>query len=147
MIFDHIGNHEKYGKMHPYFREAFAFLANAGDLQNGRHELSGGMYANVSEGDARPEDEMQFEAHRKYIDLQFLISGSERLIWGDGNRLPHVTEYSEENDCYFLSGKGQGIDVYPGDFYILYPEDAHKPGCSAGMPSHYRKIIVKVPVL
>ena len=65
--------------------EAYEFLSKAlsEGCENGRYELSGGAYANVSTYKTAPKEEKAFEAHRKYIDIQMIIRGNEIFVATD----------------------------------------------------------------
>lgn len=146
MIFDRIEEQEKYYGLHPLMENAFAFLAEGVTLEPGRYDLEGGMYATVMEGDTKPLDEVPFEAHRDYIDLQYVFAGAERMAWAHVQELEQVSEYDEEKDCYFLEGEGTTVSVKPSSFYVLFPSDAHKPSRHREMPKHFKKIVIKIPV-
>ena len=79
MIVDRIEEQERYYPLHPDMELAFAFLAEAPDLEPGRYELEDGLFATVSEGDTRQMDTVVMDAHKNYIDLQYCISGGERM--------------------------------------------------------------------
>ena len=81
MIVDRIEEQERYYPLHTDMELAFAFLAEAPDLEPGRYELEDGLFATVSEGDTRHMDTVVMEAHKNYIDLQYCISGGERMSW------------------------------------------------------------------
>ena len=145
MIIDRIEEQERYYPVHPDMELAFAFLAEAPDLEPGRYELENGLFATVSEGDTRQLDTVDLEAHKNYIDLQYCISGGERMSWAHIQELNLETE-DPDHDNYFYSGKSTAISIRPGMFYIMFPSDAHKPACHHEFPKHYRKVVVKIPV-
>lgn len=64
MIVDRIEEQERYYPLHPDMELAFAFLAEAPDLEPGRYELEDGLFATVSEGDTRQMDTVVMEAHK-----------------------------------------------------------------------------------
>ena len=146
MIIDRIEEQERYYALHPDMELAFAFLAEAPDLEPGRYELENGLFATVSEGITRPLSEVMLESHKMYIDLQYCISGGERMAWAHIQELNPTTEETER-DCYFYTGKSTAMSVRPGMFYIMFPSDGHKPGCHQLYPKHYRKVVVKIPVV
>jgi biofilm protein TabA len=146
MVFDRIEEQEKYYGLHPALEEAFAFLAEGVLMENGRYELKKGMYATISEGDTVLLEERSFEAHRKYLDLQYLFSGAERMAWAHIQELEQTVPYDAEKDCAFYAGMGTTVSVKPGSFYILFPSDGHKCCCHRQDQKHYRKIVVKIPV-
>ena len=146
MIIDRIEEQERYYALHQDMELAFAVLAAAADLEEGRYELENGLFASVIEGDTCQIDELDLEAHRAYIDLQYCISGGERMAWAHIQELNATTE-DAERDCYFYSGKSTAMSVRPGMFYIMFPSDGHKAGCHQMYPKHYRKVVVKIPVI
>ena len=146
MIVDRIEEQERYYALHKDMELAFAFLAEASDLEPGRYELENGLFASVSEGDTRQLNEVDIEAHKNYIDLQYCISGGERMSWAHIQELNLKSE-DEEHDNYFYDGKSTAISVRPGMFYVMFPSDGHKPACHNEFPKHYRKVVVKIPVI
>ena len=103
MIVDRIEEQERYYPLHPDMELAFAFLAEAPDLEPGRYELEDGLFATVSEGDTRQMDTVVMEAHKNYIDLQYCISGGERMSWAHIQELNPSTA-DPEHDNYFYTG-------------------------------------------
>lgn len=101
MIIDRIEEQERYYALHPDMELAFAFLAEAPDLEPGRYELENGLFATVSEGETRPISEVKLESHKKYIDLQYCISGGERMSWAhvqELNMVEHKNGIFDDND-------------------------------------------------
>lgn len=145
MIIDRIEEQERYYALHKDMELAFAFLAEAPDLEPGRYELENGLFATVSEGDTRQIDGINLEAHRNYIDLQYCIAGGERMAWAHVQEL-NLVEEDKEHDNYFYAGKSTALSIRPGMFYIMFPSDGHKAGCHQEFPKHYRKVVVKIPV-
>ena len=145
MIIDRIEEQERYYALHKDMELAFAFLAEAPDLEPGRYELENGLFATVSEGETRPLGEVDIEAHKEYLDLQYCISGGERMSWAHIQELNLKSE-EPERDCYFYTGKSTAMSIRPGMFYIMFPSDGHKAGCHQVYPKRYRKVVVKIPV-
>ena len=145
MIIDRIEEQERYYPLHPDMELAFAFLAEAADLEPGRYELENGLFASIYENDTVQIDTLDLEAHKKYIDLQYCISGGERMAWAHIQELNMIRDDSE-NDNFFYSGKSTAVSIRPGMFYIMFPSDGHKAGAHNEFPKHYRKVVVKIPV-
>ena len=145
MIIDRIEEQERYYALHPLFEEAFAFLAEAPDLEAGHYELDDGLYANVLEFETKPMTEVPIEAHREYIDLHYCIAGGERMSWAYVGELNTLRE-DPEHDNTFYSGNSTSVSIRPGMFYILFPGDAHRAGCHHEFPKHCKKAVVKIPV-
>ena len=146
MIIDRIEDQERYYALHPDMELAFAFLAEAPDLESGRYELENGLFATVSEGDTRPLDSVNMESHKNYIDLQYCISGGERMSWAHIQELNAISEDAEQ-DNYFYTGKSTSVSIRPGMFFIMFPSDGHKAACHNEFQKHYRKVVVKIPVV
>ena len=146
MIIDRIEEQERYYPLHPDMELAFAFLAEAADLEPGRYELENGLFASIYENDTTPIAEMNLEAHKEYIDLQYCLSGGERMAWAHIQELNPVSE-DEERDLYMYAGKSTALSIRPGMFYIMFPSDGHKAGAHNEFPKHYRKVVVKIPVI
>ena len=132
------------------FQKAYAFLNrdDLGSLPLGRVDIDGdAVFANVQEYDTVPAEEKQLEAHRRYYDVQFVVSGKELLQYAQLDGLPECQPFDEENDfgLYETPEQCTNVVLRAGDLAVLAPEDAHKPGCTLGSePCHVRKIVVKV---
>ena len=146
MIVDRIEEQERYYPLHPDMELAFAFLAEAPDLEPGRYELEDGLFATVSEGDTRQMDTVVMEAHKNYIDLQYCISGGERMSWAHIQELNPSTA-DPEHDNYFYTGNSTSVSIRPGMFYVMFPSDGHKAACHHEFQKHDRKVVVKIPVV
>jgi biofilm protein TabA len=118
-------------------------------LPNGRVEIDGErVYALVQSYETR-HGEPKFEAHRKYLDIQYVASGEEIVAWAFIDRMVVDVAYDEAKDVCF--GHVPPADVTPvrvsaGQMAILYPSDAHAPKVAAGAPTAVKKIVVKVAV-
>lgn len=124
----------------------FLFNTNFNDLSDGRYELDGGDYVNVQS--YLTKSDADFEAHRRYIDIQYIIEGEEKIGVCDYGTCSMTIPYDEAKDIEFLSGDGEFYRLKKGEFMILYPEDAHKPSISLdnSSPSDVRKAVVKVKI-
>lgn len=129
----------------------FVIEALAEGVENGKYPLENGARAVVSEYETKPMATSKFEAHRRFIDVQLILSGSEIIgvtptaTMTDADR---IGEYNEEKDVEFYGVKGdfEKLALSAGDFAILYPEDAHMPGVHEAEPAAIKKIVLKVPV-
>jgi len=150
MIVDKLKNINLYLNMNKGFEKVFEFIEKFLELNlpDGQYELDGkNVYAMVQSYDTVPEYEKQWEAHKKYIDIQYVVSGTESIYWSNIDKLHQSTIYDMEKDIYFLNGEeGTQVKVEQGCFVILMPEDAHKPGCLYKTAGGVKKIVVKVSV-
>ena len=150
MIYDNIKNCAQYESTCEGFKKGFDFLKKAvsENLPEGRYEIDGtDVYAFIQQYTSKLETESSFEAHKRYIDIQYILSGVEVMDFSDASLLTVKTEYSDEKDVMFFddcdnSGR---IIVCEGEYGIFFPWDAHKPGmCKDSKPDTVRKIVVKV---
>ena len=147
MIMDTLGNAAKYAGLKVGLSEAFGFLDQPGlaDLPDGKYEISGGQaYALIQRTQGRAVEDGELEAHRKYLDVQFVISGEESMGWKNREGLINSIEYDDEKDLEFFEGEPDSIvRVPPGSFTLFLPTDAHLPLIGNG-PIH--KVVVKVAI-
>jgi len=118
-------------------------LATMGTFEiDGRH-----VYAMVQEYRTLDRVQGAWEAHRKYIDLQYVVSGTEQIGYAPLRRLTPGC-YDEARDILPLEGAWVGtfFACDPGDFVLLFPEDAHMPRIAGAAPELVRKVVVKIAV-
>lgn len=78
MISDRIINFEEYISLNKNLKKAFEFLksADVDKLLDGRYEIDGeNVFALVQSYRTKAENEVGWEAHKKYIDIQFIAKG------------------------------------------------------------------------
>ncbi len=147
MILDTLGNAAKYAGLKMGISEAFGFLDQPGlaELPDGEYEIFGDrVYAIIAHENGRQIDEGKLEGHRKYIDIQYVISGEESMGWKAREGLVRSMDYDAERDLEFFEGKPDSVGrVSPGSFAVFLPTDAHLPLIGNG-PIH--KVVVKVAV-
>ena len=113
-------------------------------MEDGRHEINEDMYVNVQT--YQTKEDALFEAHRDYIDIQYVIDGEEQIGVTDYSSCSESIPYDKEKDIEFLEGNGVFYPLRAGEYMILYPEDAHKPSITLDKQSTVRKAVVKVRV-
>ncbi|MDP2866312.1 MAG: YhcH/YjgK/YiaL family protein [Elusimicrobiota bacterium] len=132
------------------FRLALDFLRRP-DIQalpDGKYEIDGEkVFAMVQRYETLEEAEPKFEAHRKYIDLQFLASGAEIIGWAPLKEMLVTEVYDGGKDACFgvlPAGGWKPLRLGAGRLAVLGPEDAHAPRLAAGAPAPVLKVVVKV---
>ena len=149
MIFGSFENRERYFSVNEKLTAAFEFIERAvrESLPAARYELDGeGNYAFIQEYETKTES--KWEAHRKYIDVQYIVSGAEVMDVSHISSLGETVPYDETKDVAFFEG-GEGATrcvVRAGEYAIFFPEDVHRPGLCLGTPAPVRKIVVKIKV-
>ncbi len=149
MIIDNISNASQYYSLGPRIKLALEYLQrfDAESVPPGRYEISGDeVFALVQDYATKPREAKRWEAHRDYIDVQFVASGSELMGYADRSALGPA-EYDSVKDIEFPDGEGgEFLRVPAGTFVIFTPDDAHIPGVSIDGPEEVRKVVVKVRV-
>lgn len=147
MIIDKIENSQLYQGLGERIEKAFEYIHNT-DLKNiqpGKYEIDGeNIFALISEYKTKPEAEGKLEAHRKYIDVQYVISGEELMGYAPLGTQQILEPYKEENDIVFFTGDKSFTKVSEGMFAIFFPEDVHMPGIMTKESSPVKKLVIKV---
>lgn len=150
MIYDTLENASSY-PFGPAFRKAVEFVKTLdSSTPDGRYEIDGNkVYAKVMEYETRDGAPVKYEVHRNYADLQVLIAGHETVFVRMAEGLPVQTPYNAEKDCEFLTSDGKSADVnvqlFPGYFTLLLPQDAHMGSGSTCLGTcRLKKAVVKI---
>ncbi|MCX5791774.1 MAG: YhcH/YjgK/YiaL family protein [Elusimicrobia bacterium] len=136
----------------PGIAKALAFLRREDilSLPDGKYEIDGErVFALVQRYATAAAGAPKFEAHRKYIDVQFIAAGAETIGWAPLDRMKVTEAYDAGKDLCFGSvaaGEWSPVVLRAGQLAILYPEDAHAPKLAAGVPGAVMKVVVKVAV-
>lgn len=152
MIFDKMENIADYFEDLPLLEKVAEFVRdfNKNGKEDGTYEIDGDkVFAIISSYRTKPQTpEMMFEAHKKYMDVQYIVTGTEKIRWARLNSVDLVEErYSKGQDIAFYEGTPLfDFTLTKGTFLLLYPDDAHLPGLSAEKDVHVRKIVFKVMV-
>ncbi len=149
MVLDKLANANRYYSLHPLFEKAFGFLRDTdlATISSGVHEIEGKkLFAIISEGVGVTEQEYKLEVHQKYIDIQYIISGTDHMAWKDLAQCEAPNDpYNDERDAAFFPDKTNNwFDVPAGSFTIFYPDDAHAAMVTGD--SLVRKVVLKIAV-
>jgi YhcH/YjgK/YiaL family protein len=150
MILDALERAGRYAGLHPRFAAAFAWCASSSaGAADGRYELAGErLLVIVESGTTLPSARKRFESHRRYIDIQVNLAGSEIMEWLPASTLSVDDDFAAGGDVRFYHQPAAiptRLLVQPGHFAIFYPDDAHKPCCNPGDQAVvYRKLVFKV---
>lgn len=148
MILSNLQNTERIEQLHPLFKEVFDYIKSHDLLhaECGKIELKGDeLFINNANPTLIAEERQVLELHRKYIDIQILLEGKERMGWKAIEDLKEeVQPYNEDKDCALYADRSTSfVDLVPGQFAIFFPEDAHAPIIGEGK---VRKLIAKVRI-
>ncbi len=150
MIFDSMENANQYSGLHAGIDKMLEAM-KAYTPQNypvGRIELDGTrLFMMLNQYDTRDVTGAMSEAHRKYIDVMYMVEGEETIYVKDSARLKKITqEYNEQKDVLLAQTDEDVTPIHmtPGRFVVLFPQDAHTPNCHAQTPCNVKKIVSKV---
>lgn len=160
MLCDQLKNWRLYQAILPeLFQECFSWIEKNSAIlpKPGKYNLSKGAYAIVQNYAPNPLKGMEFENHRKYIDLQVVLKGEERILWTKPTHEKLSKPYVDEKDIEFfvpLVGKiYTSLILGPGDFAIFWPSDWHIPCLQPVLSenstesfANVDKIVIKIPV-
>ena len=132
------------------WEKAFNFLrtTNLEKIEKGRYELNGKeLYVIVDEYITKNEQDTNFEAHRRYADIQYLVLGKEKIGITDVKNSLEITPYDNLKDIIFLTAEQNNYRIASSDrFFVFFPEDAHRPCVKVDENIKIRKVVVKVKV-
>lgn len=96
---------------------------------------------------SKDESDCIFEAHKRYIDIHYIVSGEEVIQVSDVRSLKEHTPYDETKDIMFLTGDYSSLSILKaGDFMICYPHDAHKVAIKNNTKGNIKKLVGKILV-
>ena len=149
MIADKLANSHLYLNLSSGLERGIEYLSTQ-DLQGlevGRYPIEGDrVFALVQEYDSKPLEEGKYETHRKYIDIQYIVSGREFIGYTNVVNLKSLDSYDGEKDIQFFAGEGDLVRLEAGMFAVFFPEDAHMPCISVDGPEAVKKVVIKVAV-
>ena len=148
MIYDTLEHAGQYRGLSGNLAKALDYLTGTEleTVEAGRVEIDGErVFALFQSYETKPENDRP-EAHRKYIDIQYLIEGEELIGVAPLASMERVAEAAPERDIWFYEGETAKLPLGGGRFAILFPQDAHAPCIAAGECRPVRKVVVKVAV-
>lgn len=146
MIKDKLVNSNVYEGLSENIKKGFDWLRTTDltNIQPGKYIIDEDkVWANVQVYDTK--NDADYEAHRKYTDIQYMINGNELVGVTDITNCKTIIKYDNEKDIEFL--KSNAVEEYQGlnegEFLLFYPHDAHKPSINPGRTMTVKKVVVK----
>lgn len=149
MILDTVENIDLYKGLHERLSVGLDYIANTdfSTLELGKYEIEGdAIFAILQSYDSKEEGDCKLEAHKKYIDIQFLIEGQEYIGVEPLANQEVLEDKLESNDVVFYKGTAPKISLVAGSFMVFFPTDVHAPGIKVAAPEKVVKVVVKVAV-
>jgi len=148
MIVDTIKNASEYFSLGNRIQTALLYLSQTdfSSIGPGRYDIEGNqVFALVETYLPKQLKEGFWEAHKKHLDVQFIVSGQERIGYAPVSTM-EPGPYNLDKDFYKLNGEGDFITLHTGQFAILKPQDAHMPGIEATERQQVKKVVIKVRI-
>ncbi|QLL73522.1 YhcH/YjgK/YiaL family protein [Lactobacillus crispatus] len=134
-----------------YLKEVFDWLkkTNLNDLKVGKYDLNHGIFVKIQEYNTKDESEGRFENHEKHLDFHYLISGEEITRVTNPQKLDLTDDHLDSDDVAHYARTNDtvtSIVIHPGDYIILFPEDAHEACLKLSNSVPCKKAVIKVPI-
>lgn len=136
----------RYEAVIPGLREAIDAVNAMTEWTPGTIPLSGGNRILVQEGVTNCAQGRTFEAHRAYLDIQYIVEGQETVGWAPLDSLTETEEFDTAKDKGTYVGQADFVRIGAGNCYVVFPEDAHMPGVHLDEPHAYKKLVLKLKV-
>ncbi|MDR1381510.1 MAG: YhcH/YjgK/YiaL family protein [Tannerella sp.] len=140
--------YEQYHKRPDLWKAAFEYLKqDLTAVKAGSYDLGDGMRANITEYYTKLPEKARWEVHRKCIDIQYVISGTEKIGYKLLEDCILPGDYSPEKDVQlFDEQEGHyGIGTQE-NIFIFFPTDAHRPSLRISDAGYVKKLVLKIPV-
>jgi len=147
MIFDQLRNSQLYFPLGERITKALQYLSQTDftNVEPGTYEIDGeNIFAIVQLYNTKPSSSAKWEAHKKYIDIQYIVSGKEKIGFTDSKKVIVLQEYHAGNDVTLYKGEGNFLTAVEGQFAIFFPTDIHMPQLAINIPHEVKKVVVKV---
>lgn len=145
---------QKYNYLEEKFMIAYRFLQreDLAELPEGAVELENGIVAQIQHYTTSPQQELFYETHDRFFDVQYMVRGEELFGVLPREGLVPNKEANEKiqpgNDIFYYEQPvvDGNVFLHEGDMIVVSPEDVHKPRCMVKEPKAVIKVVVKVPV-
>ena len=149
MVTDVLQNAHLYEGMHERFKKAFKYL-NENDfthIPKGKYAIDGeDIFAIVNEFETKDKQECELEAHKKHIDIQYILKGTEMFGYVPLTTQKAIVDYDETKDVAIYKEDVSYIKLEAGMFIIFYPTDLHQPEVREFEPVTVKKVVVKIKI-
>ncbi len=113
----------------------------------GRYDFGEGGYVNIVSYAKKESIPQEMEVHRKYVDVQYLIDGNEKIWYGLPSEFEILRPYEESAESViYKAANYKEVCCKTGEAIILYPEDAHTAGLCVNEPQTIKKAVIKISI-
>jgi biofilm protein TabA len=140
---------EQYHKNQAEWDKAFAFMRDRdlSSLKPGKYAIDGdNVYAMITDAPSKTFEQSAWESHRKYIDLQYVIRGQEKIGVVPLSKATVSKPYDETKDFAHYTAEGEYYIAKPGTFFLFFPGDVHRPNIKVDGYDVVKKLVIKIRV-
>ena len=140
----------QYNKNKVVWDKVFKYLkeTNLEELKPGKYEIDGDLaFVTIAEGPTKSIENAKWEAHKKYLDIQYVISGKEKIGLAKESNAKITLSYSEEKDFSNYEAEGTNYEANPSVFFLFFPSDAHRPGIKVEGVENDKKAVFKIKLV
>jgi biofilm protein TabA len=139
--------YKQYYANQPVWDKVFTFLKTQ-DLEKlapGKYPIDGdNAYATITLAPSKQFDQTNWESHKKYIDLHYVISGEEKIGVAPVSTATVIKTYDDTKDVANYTVDGTFYVASPGRFFLFFPEDAHRPSIKVNDVIQVKKLVIKI---
>jgi biofilm protein TabA len=146
MVVDVLKNWRRYAWPNTRFDAGFEYLEGLDPaIADGTYEIQErDLYCMLQSFETKPVEGHEFEAHRDYADIQYLLEGTESILWAPREGLSLTKPYKPDIEFYSLTASPTDLVLAPSQFAVFMPDDAHAPCIAYKTPCKVRKAVLKV---
>ncbi len=144
-----ISFYQQYHAAKPLWDKVFEFIKthDLEKLEPGKYVIDGdNAYAMITDAPSKTDEAAKWEAHQKYIDLQYVIRGKENIEVINIASATETVPYDAAKDVAKYSAKGTTYLAEPGTFFLFFPEDVHRPNILVNGYDTVKKMVIKIKV-
>lgn len=130
----------------PMWNKVFKFLGDSKlpSLAAGKYPIDSNAYATITDGAPKNIENVKWESHRKYIDLQYVIAGKVKIGVSPVTSATVTEPYNESKDAAHYTAEGKYYVAQPGEFFLFFPQDAHRPDIKIDGYDTLKKLVIKI---
>jgi YhcH/YjgK/YiaL family protein len=129
--------------------KAFAFMRDEKleDIKPGKYPIDGdNVFASVTNSPSKEFERSAWESHRRYIDLQYVIKGKEKIGVAPLAEATVIKPYNEAKDGANYDAAGKYYIATPKEFFLFFPGDVHRPNIKVAGYDTVKKLVIKIRV-
>ena len=137
---------KRYEAVIPGLEEAMKAVEALENFEPATYPLSGSNKILVQKVTTKAWETSELEAHREFLDIQYILKGKEMVGWAPVDTLKPTGEFNTAKDKGMYAGPVDFMTIRQGYCYVAFPEDAHMPNLHLEEPKHLKKLVLKLKV-